>query len=139
MSDNELLVALSDMIDKKLSAQLKPIKNDIAGVKNEVTGIKDDIVGVENEITSLKNEIGGMKDEITGVKNEINDLRNDVQKINIVLENEIGPNIKLLAENYLPAAIRYEESTKEHEAMKSDIELLKKVVSEHSEKLQKIS
>ncbi len=97
MSDNELLLALSDMLDKKLSAQLEPMKKDITDIKNEV------------------------------------------QKINVILENEIRPDIKLLAENYLPAAIRYEKSNKEHDTMKSDIDLLKKVVTEHSEKLQKIS
>lgn len=97
MSDNELLLALSDMLDKKLSAQLEPIKKDITDIKSEV------------------------------------------KKINVLLENEIRPDIKLLAESYLPAAIRYEKSNKEHEVMKSDIELLKKVVTEHSEKLQQIS
>ncbi len=97
MSDNELLLALSDMLDKKMSAQLEPMKKDITDIKNEV------------------------------------------QKINVILENEIRPDIKLLAENYLPVAIRYEKSNKEHDAMKDDIELLKKVVTEHSEKLQKIS
>lgn len=97
MSDNELLLALSDMLDKKLSAQLEPMKKDITDIKNEI------------------------------------------HKINVILENEIRPDINLLAENYLPAAIRYEKSNKEHDAMKSDIEILKKVVTEHSEKLQKIS
>jgi hypothetical protein len=97
LSDNELLLAISDMMDKKLSAGLEPIKKDISDIKNEV------------------------------------------QKINVILENEIRPDIKLLAENYLPSAIRYEKTNEEHEAIKSDIELLKKVVTEHSEKLQKIS
>lgn len=97
MSDNELLLALSDMMEKKLNAQLEPMKKDITDIKNEV------------------------------------------QKLNVILENEIRPDIKLLAENYLPAAIRYEKSNKEHEAIKNDIDLLKKVVTEHSEKLQKIS
>ncbi len=97
MSDNELLLALSDMMDKKLSAQLEPMKKDI------------------------------------------NDVKNDVQKINVILENEIKSDIKLLAENYLPSATRYEKANTEYEAMKSDIELLKKVVTEHSEKLPKIS
>ena len=111
MSDNELLLAIADMLDKKLSAQLEPMKIDIADVKND----------------------------INSMKNDITDLKNEVNKINVILENEIRPDIKLLAENYLPAALRYEKSNKEHDAMKSDVELLKKVVTEHSEKLQKIS
>lgn len=97
MSENELLLALSDMLDKKLSAQLEPMKKDITDIKNEV------------------------------------------KKINVILENEIRPDIQLLAENYLPSAIQFEKSNKEHDTIKSDIELLKKVVTEHSEKLQKIS
>ena len=80
MSDNELLLVLSDMLDKKLNAQLEPIKNDINDMKNDISVMKHDIT----------------------------DLKNEVQKTNIILENEIRPDIKLLAENYLPAAIRYE-------------------------------
>ena len=132
MSDNELLLALSDMMDKKLSAQLEPMKKDITGVKNDIAGVKKDIAGV-------KNDIAGMKNDISGMKNDITDLKNEVQNINVILENEIRQDIKLLAENYLPAALRYEKSNNEHDAMKSDIELIKKVVTEHSEKLQKIS
>jgi len=97
LSDNELLLALSDMQDKKLSAGLEPIKKDI------------------------------------------HELKNEVQKINIILENEIRPDIKLLAENYLPSAVRYEKNNTEHEAIKNDVGLLKQIVTEHSEKLQKIS
>lgn len=33
MTDNELLLAMSEMIDKKLDSELKPIKNDLASVK----------------------------------------------------------------------------------------------------------
>ncbi|HHX11422.1 MAG TPA: hypothetical protein GX731_01270 [Clostridiales bacterium] len=72
--------------------------------------------------------------------NKIEDgMNHGFNKVSIILENEIRPDIKLLAENYLPAAKRYEKALLETENMKADIELLKKVVTEHSEKLQKIS
>lgn len=97
MSDNELLLTISDMMDKKL----KPLNDKL------------------NKI-------------------EI-DTNNGLNKISVILENEIRPDIKLLAENYLPSASRYEKALMESEDIKNDIELLKKVVIEHSEKLQKIS
>lgn len=86
MTDNELLLAISQIMDKKL----EPIKSEL-------------------------------------------------NKINLALENEIRPDIKLLAENYLPAAKRYENASNELDVMKTDIDILKKVVTEHSEKFQKIS
>ena len=94
MSENELLLAISDMMDVKiksiLQAELQPIKDDIRNIKLDI-------------------------------------------------ENDVKPQIRLLAENYVPAAKRYEKATTQIEAMQSDIEIIKKVIAEHSEKLQKIS
>ena len=57
----------------------------------------------------------------------------------MIIENEIQHNINILAENYVPAAKRYEKTTAQLEAMQADIDIMKKVITEHSEKLQKIS
>lgn len=94
---NEDLLAISQLLDTKLKAQLKPIQNDIETIKNEQ------------------------------------------RRINIIIENEIRSDIKLLAENYMPAAKKYEREVAKIEAMQADIDVLKSVVREHSEKLQKIS
>ncbi len=97
MTDNELLLAISDIMDKKLKAELEPIKQDIVQIKHEQ------------------------------------------KRINIIIETEIRDDIKILAENYLPSAKRYEKATSKIESMQSDIDVIKKVVQEHTEKLQKIS
>lgn len=36
MSDNELLLAISDMLDKKLNVALEPIRQDIRHIKLEI-------------------------------------------------------------------------------------------------------
>ena len=97
MTDNELLLAISEIVEKRIKAEIEPLKTDIQQIKDEQT------------------------------------------RINIIIENEIRSDIKLLAENYLPAAKRYEKATAQIEAMQSDIEVIKSVIREHSEKLQKIS
>lgn len=65
-------------------------------------------------------------------------LTNEVRKINITLENEIRPNIKILTEVFLPAANEYEEAYSDIENLKTDVGMLKNVVSEHSEILENI-
>ena len=97
MTDNELLLAISDMMDKKLDARLAPMENDIKSIKLEQ------------------------------------------RRIDSIIENEIRSDIKLLAENYVPATKQYENEFSKMEAMQADIDLLKKVVLEHSQKLQNIS
>lgn len=94
MSDNELLLAISDMLETKVKAILQT---------------------------------------------EFQPVKDDIRDIKIDIENRIKPDIKLLAENYVPAAKKYEKAVPQLEAMQADIELMKKIITEHSEKLQMIS
>ena len=94
---NEDLLAISQLLDVKLDAKLKPMENDIKSIKDEQTRIKD-----------------------------------EQTRINLIIENDILHDINILVENYVPAAKRYQDAT-------SQIEAMKKVISDHSEKLKKIS
>ncbi len=40
MTDNELLLAMSEMMDTKLKAELQPMKDDLQSVKEEVHPVK---------------------------------------------------------------------------------------------------
>ena len=94
MTDNELLLAIADIMDKKIKSELHA---------------------------------------------ELQPLKDDIRDIKLHLENITDKNIQLLAENYVPAAKRYEKATAQIEAMQADIDVMKSVIREHSEKLQKIS
>ncbi len=86
MTDNELLLALSDMFDKKL----KPINDRL-------------------------------------------------KKIELTQENDILPRLQNIESCYTSTYKRYQTGVEQIEAMQADIDILKKVVTDHSEKLQKIS
>ena len=66
-------------------------------------------------------------------------IKDEQIRTNLIIENDIRHNINMLVENYVPAANRYEKAVDQIEAMQADIDIIKKVVTEHSEKLQKIS
>jgi len=87
----------------------------------------------ENEfILILRNELQPIKDEIRETQTELQDFR-------IYVENEIEPKIQLLAENYMPAAKRYERTMPEIKDIKCDIDIIKNVLAEHTEKLEHIA
>ena len=101
---NEDLLAISQLLDVKLDAKLRPMENDIKSIKDEQTRIKD-----------------------------------EQTRINLIIENDILHDINILVENYVPAAKRYQDATSQIEAMQADMDIMKKVISDHSEKLKKIS
>ena len=86
MTDNELLLAISSMLDKKLEP--------------------------------------------------INDR---LKRIELTQENDILPRVQNIESCYTSTDEHYKSSVADYEAMKQDISIIKQVVAEHSEKLQKIS
>lgn len=86
MTDNELLLAMSDMLDKKL----KPVNDRL-------------------------------------------------KKIELTQENDILPRLQNIEACYTSTFKRYQTGVEQIEGMQTDIDVMKKVIAEHSEKLQKIS
>ena len=91
MTDNELLLAISKMLDKKLDARLNPVENRIKRIEVDL------------------------------------------------LENKVIPRLNTIESCYTSTYDRYKDSVEDYEALKQDIEIMKKVITEHSEKLQRIS
>lgn len=84
MSDNEFLLAISEMMDKKLTPVNERLK-----------------------------------------------------RIELTQENDILPRLQNIESCYTSTYRRYASGIDEMEALKADMEIVKKVVAEHSEKLKK--
>lgn len=61
------------------------------------------------------------------------------KRLEIMLENDVLPRLQNIEACYITTSNRYLDATERIDATIADVELLKKVVAEHSEKLQKIS
>ena len=91
MTDNELLLAISEMLDKKLDARLNPIENRIKRIEVDI------------------------------------------------LESQVIPRLNTIESCYTSTFDRYKDNVEDYEAIKQDISIMKKVITEHSEKLQKFA
>lgn len=111
MTDNELLLAIADIMDKKLDARLKPIEEDIQCMKTDIKHMQDDILHIQS----------------------------DVRHIELVQENAVLPRLSTIESCYTTTYSHYKTYADKMAAAFVDIDLLKKVVAEHSEILQKIS
>lgn len=185
---NEDLFAISQLLDVKLDARLKPIENDIRDMKGEIMSLKKDmqyvkgeIVSMKSEIVSLKKDLQSVKGEIVSMKGEIASLKKDMQsvkgeiivlkndmkfvkgeiivlkdeiialkgdmqsakeeihRINLCHENIILPRLNTIESCYTSTYNRYKEYADKMDAAFVDIDLLKKVAADHSEKFQKLA
>lgn len=71
------------------------------------------------------------------VQKQIEPLKEDIRDIKLRLENDISPRLQNIESCYTTTYDRYKSGINQIEAMQNDIDLLKKVVQEHSDKLNK--
>ena len=142
---NEDLLAFSHLLDVKLKAEIQPIKNEIQSVKAELqTEIQSVKAELQTEIQSVKAEL---QTEIQSVKAELQteiqsvkaELQAEIHQINLFLENVVMPRLNTIEGCYTSTYIRYKDSVEGYEAMQADNEIIKSVLAEHSEKLQKLA
>ena len=139
MTNDELLLAMSDMMDTKLAGALRPVREDIAELKTDVENLKTGMAKLETGVAKLENGVAKLENGVAKLEIGMQKLDDRVTKIELHLENVTDRNIKILAENYVPATKRFEEVTLQIPDMQCDIEVLKNVTAEHSILLGKIS
>jgi len=73
------------------------------------------------------------------IREDIQDIKNRVKNIELTQENMVLPRLNTIESCYTSTYDRYKDNVETYETMKQDISIIKKVVAEHSEKLQRIS
>ena len=77
MADRELLNAISEMMDEKLSG----IKEDVRILKEEVSELKEDVRILKEEVSELKEDVRILKEDVEILKSQVSELRVDVNML----------------------------------------------------------
>ncbi len=112
MTNEELLLAISDLLDVKLKAELQPLKNELYA-----------------EIQSLRDEM----------HTEIQRLEAQIRQLQLNQEYVIMPALNDIVSCYSDTFKRYRDYGDKMDSVCGNMDLLKKVVMDHSEKLQKLA
>ena len=121
MTDNELVLSISELLDKKL----KPIDSKFEKIEAKLEQIETRLEKVETRLEELETRL--------------EELETRVKKLELLHENDVLPRVSTIEECYISTYERYKENVEHIEAMRSDIDIIKRVLLEHSEKLKKIS
>ena len=138
---NEDLLAISQLLDVKLKAEITPIKNEMQALRSEIHAVKSEL---QAEIQAVKGELraeiyavkGELQAEIQAVKGE---LQAEIHQIKLFQENIIMPQLNTIQACYTSTYDRYKDSVEGYEALKADNEVMKKVIMEHSDKLKRLA
>ena len=136
MRDNELLLAMSNMLDTKLEEKLE---EKLQPIKEEIHVLKEDVRDLKEEVHVLKEDVGVLKDEVHIMKGRICVLQEDVQHVKLYQENILEPRLNTIEACYTSTYGRYQNDVDRMEKAFDDIDMLKQTVARHSEQLKKMA
>ena len=125
---NEDLLAISQLLDVKL----KPMDR-------KIDRLDERIGSLEDKVEKLDERIGSLEDKVIILEGRAGGVETRMKKVELLLENHVLPRLQNIESCYVSTYKRYAEGTEQLEKMQVDIDILKKVVSSHSEMLQKLA
>ena len=134
---NDDLLAISQLLDVKLKAEIQPIKNEIQNLKGEIQAVKTEIQAVKAE---LQAEIQAVRAELQAEIQAVRaDLQTQILQMKLFQENVMMPRLRTIEACYLSTYNRYKDSVEGYDALQADNALMKSIIMEHSDKLQKLA
>lgn len=138
---NEDLLALSQMMDIKL----QPIEKHLVRIEDRLTRVETKMDDLETKVDNLEIKVNNLETRVSKLEldakslhSELALIKRDVKQVRVCQETKMIPRLSNIEACYLDTSIRYQESADKVDVVCEDVQLLKKVVGEHSEKLKKI-
>ncbi len=162
------------MIDSKLNAGLRLMKNEMQDMKGELQtelrtmeqGLRSDMQTMEQGLRSdmqkmeqgLRSDMQKMEQELRsdiqelrsdmqtmeqGLRSDMKkmeqELKSDIHMLKLCQENLILPRLNTIESCYTDTYRRYRDDADQMEAVSADVDIMKKVIAEHSQRLQKLA
>lgn len=99
---------------------------------------KEIIGAVQEMFLDMKQEIAGVNRRLDHVEKELSETKQLATKTSLTLENEVKPQIQLLAEGYLPLTEKVDALAEDMDIVKFNVDIVKKVVTTHSKELDRL-
>lgn len=127
MTDNELLLAISSIFDKKL----KPIEERLQVLEEKVQSLEDRMQSLEDRMYSLEGRMCALEGEVQSLKEEVRLLK---------LQNEtnILPRLQNIEACYTSTYNRYKKEIARIDQKQTDVDIVKSVVTEHGRRLEAV-
>lgn len=150
MNNNELLHAISEIMDQKLEEKVMPeikslgdrfdgLEERFGGLEERFGGLEERFDGLEERFDGLEERFDGLENRFDGLENRFDGLDNRVKNIEITLETNVVPRLSHIEQCYIDTFERYQNGVKKLDDMQRDIEVIKLTVTDHSEELNKIT
>ena len=137
MSDQELLLAISDIVGKNTKALECRIDRVEASLNNKIDEVEASLI---NKIDEVDNRLSNKIDELDArLSNKIDGVDGRVNNIMLRLENIIEPRLNHIESCYTSTYDKYRDGIAKIESIQMNVEVIQSVVREYGVRLNMLT
>ena len=131
----EDLLAISQIF----SEQIKPLDEKLTKIEERMTALEERVTRLEERMAVLEERVTVLEGRVSHLEECVINLEGRATRMELLMENDMLPRLQNIEACYTSTYKRYAHGTDQIETMQEDINTLKKVVQEHSEKLKRLA
>lgn len=143
MTDNELLYAISDMMDTKLKPVHEKLQKIEMTQENNILPRLDKLEQSQERLEQsqerLEQSYERLEQSYERLEQSFEKMEQSQKKMELTLENNILPRLQNIEGCYLSTFERYQSGVGQIEKMQRDIDVIKTTIENHSEILQRLA
>ena len=130
MTDNELLLSISNIMDTKLNCFESRMDKRFDALDKKMDTVEEKL---NRRIDEVEVRIDKVEENLNKVEDSLNAK---IHKTNLLIENQVLPRIKEIESCYLSTFERYQQEGTKIEQLQLDVNIIKDVLIEHGEKIK---
>ena len=134
----EQIKPLKEAIDR-LEVRMTRLEERMTALEERVTRLEERVTQLEETVRKLDTRVTALEEKVERLDTCVITLERKTQKMELLMENDMLPRLQNIEGCYLSTYKRYLHGSDQIETMQTDIDMLKKVVGEHSEKLKRLA
>ena len=143
MVDKEMLMAMEELLDKKLNplyectfrleTSMKELKTTVKKLDERVSGLETTVKKLDERVSGLEISVKKLDEQMSGLETSVKKLEAGVKEIKVdKLENNVIPRLSTIERCYLDTYRRYVQNNELIEKMVIEVDTLVKTVQGHS-------
>ncbi len=132
-------VMISQLFSEQLEKHLAPIHEQLQGIHMRLDRLEERMTAMEERMTAMEGRMTVMEGRMTAVEDRMTINEGHMLKVELLLENDMLPRLQNIEACYTSTYRRYQFRTEQIDTMQEDVNVLKKVVQEHSEMLLRLA
>lgn len=121
MNNNELLQAMSLMMDEKFGKRFDAIENRLDNMDKRFESIDRRLDNMDKRFESIDKRFESIDMRLNNIQEEIVLIHRNIADINDVINKDIKVQLNIIRENYVPASQRYMMEVERIGTMEEDI------------------